>query len=160
MRTGLCPHRLLPRPHPDVTLRPHRLFLGTWETCWALPALSHCCLPVPVPLTCSFILILVAMPHSLRDLSSLTRDGTQAHSSYSAKSSPLDRQGIPLTCGFKTTLAIPDHVKSLLFCINILNSLARVTEALLDPDGQMGSFTAQTLLSRNKGHHSPCSQCH
>ena len=41
-----------------------------------------------------FVCVCVAMPLDFQDLSSPTRDQTQAHGSESTKSQPLDLQGI------------------------------------------------------------------
>ena len=43
-----------------------------------------------------FFLIFLATPGGMRDLSSLTRDGTHAPCSGSVESQPLDSQGSPL----------------------------------------------------------------
>ena len=48
-----------------------------------------------------FVLCFWATPHPLWDLRFLTKDGTQAPSSESAESSPLDRRGNPLPHSFR-----------------------------------------------------------
>ena len=51
---------------------------------------------VYLPTLFEFILCFWATPHPLWDLRFLTKDGTQAPSSESAESSPLDHLGMPM----------------------------------------------------------------
>lgn len=84
------------------------------------------------------------------------RPGPHTHTDSSLESGSLTRPSllhptavcpvpVPLTLHFKTTVAVPNHERSLLFCLNILSSLARAIKCPAGSGlGRWGILTAQT----------------